>query len=386
MTKGRNITILGAVTATLLASTIVYGQSPAPVLTTSQSAIPYAPGQLDQMLAPIALYPDEMLGAILTAATYPLEIVQADRWLQDTSNRALKGDQLTAALENQPWDASVKSLVPFPPVLKMLDDNLQWTEKVGDAFLADQASVMDSVQRLRRQAQTEGRLKSNPQEAISTVDQDIVIEPASSASVYIPCYNSVVVYDPWPWPEYPPVFFPDYVCAGPWITFGIGYPFGPYWGWDRWDWHNHRLHVDVPRFNSINRGRPPITSDVWQHNALDRHGVPYRDPASRAKYQPNQSQAPDARREIRGYSPRAPNITGLSEQSRPVPLFEAPARSPDVRAQSARGSMSRSSPPAGGLGGARSGGLGGVSAGGHGPAAGGGGRVPSGSSKGGRQE
>ncbi|MFP3564434.1 DUF3300 domain-containing protein [Paraburkholderia sp. SIMBA_030] len=141
--------------ARVVAASGVYGESevqPAP-----QAAAPLTAEQLDQMLAPIALYPDPLVAQILMAATYPLEVVEADRWVQQPGNAALQGGQLTGALEQQPWEPSVKSLVPFPQVLKMLDDNLEWTERIGDAFLASQPAVMDSIQRLRQRAQAAPR-------------------------------------------------------------------------------------------------------------------------------------------------------------------------------------------------------------------------------------
>jgi len=147
-----------------------------------QAAPVYSEEQLDQMLAPIALYPDPLVAQILMAATYPLEVVEAERWLQDTQNAGLRGDQLAAALEQQPWDPSVKSLVPFPQIIRMMDQNLQWTEQLGDAFLAEQPQIMDSIQKLREQALAAGTLQSTPQQIVSTQDQTILIEPANPAN------------------------------------------------------------------------------------------------------------------------------------------------------------------------------------------------------------
>ena len=144
-----------------------------------QTAPPSAQ-QLNQLVAPIALYPDELVAQVLTAATYPAEIVEADRWLQDPANAALRGDELSAALDAQPWDPSVKSLVPFPQVLHMMDSNLSWTEQLGDAFLAQQDQVMDSVQRLRQRAQTAGGLQSNAQQVVDDQDGAVTIEPTTA--------------------------------------------------------------------------------------------------------------------------------------------------------------------------------------------------------------
>src|SRR5215469_1962336 len=126
----------------------------------------FTPEELNQLLAPIALYPDELIVQILTAATYPLEIVMAARWVADPKNAALKGDALVKALEGQTWDASVKSLVPFPSVLKIMSDKLDWTQKLGDAFLSQEADCLASVQSLRRKAAA-GTLKSTPQQNVT---------------------------------------------------------------------------------------------------------------------------------------------------------------------------------------------------------------------------
>ena len=148
--------IAGAFVAVILGASGALGEDPAPAMS-DQAVAQFTPEQLDQMLAPIALYPDPLLAQILMAATYPLEVVVADRWVQDRKNAALKGDRLTEALEQQPWDPSVKSLVPFPQILRMMDRNLEWTERLGDVFLANQAGVMDSVQRLRQRAEAAGK-------------------------------------------------------------------------------------------------------------------------------------------------------------------------------------------------------------------------------------
>ena len=132
--------------------------------------------RLGQMLAPIALYPDDLLADILMAATYPLDVVEAARWLQDPQNVALKGDQLFAALQQKAWDPSVKSLAPFPRILRILDANLEWTEQLGEAYLADPAALMDAVQRLRRRAQSAGRLVTTPQEIVRTEQEPTRIE------------------------------------------------------------------------------------------------------------------------------------------------------------------------------------------------------------------
>ncbi len=286
MRRGLLAALVGILAIMSLGSPAMAQNPPPPP---AQAAAPLTPAQLDQLTAPIALYPDDLLGQILIAATYPLEIVQADRWVKDPANAALKGDQLTAALVPLPWDPSVKSLAAFPQVLKMMDGNLTWTEQLGDAFLAAQPAVMDSVQRLRQQAEAAGKLQSTPQMAVSTVGGACVIAPPDPTSVYVPVYNPNDVYGAWAYPDYPPDYFPGYfpgVEIGPlgfgWFDVGI---VGALWGWDSWDWGGHRINIDGGRFNAMNRDRPAISSGAWQHDPSHRGGVPYRDAAVRARFQ-----------------------------------------------------------------------------------------------------
>ncbi|MFZ2091714.1 MAG: DUF3300 domain-containing protein, partial [Pseudolabrys sp.] len=152
--------------------------------------------ELDQLVAPIALYPDALLAEVFMASTYPLEVVQADRWATD--NKALKGDQLKAAVDKQGWDDSVKSLVATPSVLTMMSTKLDWTQKLGDAILAQQPDVMDAVQRLRTKAQANNKLTSTKEQKVSVTQQEnkqvIVIEPTAPDTVYVPYYDPAVVY------------------------------------------------------------------------------------------------------------------------------------------------------------------------------------------------
>jgi hypothetical protein len=331
--------------------------------------------QLDQMLAPIALYPDPLLAQIMMAATYPLEVVLAQRWLQNPDNAQLKGEQLTAALEQQTWDPNVKSLVPFPQIVAMMDSNLSWTEELGDAFLNDQGAVMDSVQRLRQKAQRAGKLESNQQENVSLQGPEIAIEPANPETVYVPVYDPSVIYGPWPYPDYPPYYFNgffDGVAIG-----GLGFGWygvaidAPLWGWGRWDWGHHRIHIDGDRFNRINPHRPPVGSGPWQHDPGHRGGVPYRDPGTRGRFH-SENVVPGARNVYRGYPTSSPQSRAPQSrapqfsrpvQPRPQPSFESFGRGSDVRMQSERGQSSRQTMPMGG-GGRGSGGPGG-GGGGH---------------------
>jgi len=161
------------------------------------SALTLRAEQLDQLLAPIALYPDALFAQILMATTYPLEIVKADRWLQDPSHANLRGDQLAEAIEAETWDPSVKSLVPFPQILRIMSQELDWTEQLGNAVVVQQPDVMDAVQRLRHEAAAAGTLWSNAQQRVTTERQGIVIEPANPEFVYPPTYNPAGVYGPW---------------------------------------------------------------------------------------------------------------------------------------------------------------------------------------------
>jgi hypothetical protein len=164
--------------------------------------------QINALLAPIALYPDELLTQILMASAYPLQVVQAARWLDTPANKSLSGDALTAALVKVDWDPSVKSLVPFPQVLAMMNSQLDWMQQLEYAITVQQNAVMDSIQRLRRQAQAAGQLQTTAQQVVQTEGDAVVISPAKPDVVYVPTYSSTVVYGAWPYPSYPPVYLP----------------------------------------------------------------------------------------------------------------------------------------------------------------------------------
>lgn len=222
----------------------------------------YTYEQLDQMLAPIALYPDTLLTQILIAAGFPQEVTEAQQWLQNPYNASLRGEQLVAALYPLPWDPSVKSLVPFPQVVAMLAGNPDWMQSLGYAFVNQQGDVMAEIQGLRQQARAAGKLQSSPQ--ITVVDQGpaIVIQPANPALVYVPVYNPAVVYGGWPYPAYPPVYFPPPVgFAGVGIGVGIGFGIGigvvaPLWGWATPAWGGGNVvinNVQINNFTDVRR-------------------------------------------------------------------------------------------------------------------------------------
>ncbi|HTT82790.1 MAG TPA: DUF3300 domain-containing protein [Rhizomicrobium sp.] len=328
--------------------------------------VAYSEGQLDQLTSPIALYPDPLVSEILMASTYPLEVVEADRWVENPDNAALQGDQLTAALGAQSWDPSVKSLVPYPPVLRMLDDNLEWTEALGDAFIADQAGVMDSIQRLRAKAQSDGYLSSTPQQTVTAEDQDIVIEPVNADYFYLPVCDPASVYGVWPYPDYPPYYFTGYYPDLTVGAFGCGWwegpIFAPYWGWNRWDWRNHRIVIDRGRFTALNGNRPPPgNNNSWHYDPAHRHDVPHTTPALQRRFggttppdiersdrgyaSPDIQHSdrgftsPDIERSDRGFAP--PSMTGQARAFPPV--FESFDRGSDVGADAMRGFSSRMS-------------------------------------------
>jgi len=253
------------------------------------------PEELDQVLAAIALYPDPLISQILMASTYPLEIVQADRWAKQ--NASLKGDALTKALESQDWDPSVKSLVNFPQVLTMMSEKLDWTQKLGDAFLADETKVLNTIQSLRAKAQAAGNLKTTKEQTVIVEEKVIKIEPANPQVIYVPTYNPTVVYGAWPYPAYPPYYYypPGYVAGSAfWFAAGVG--LGAAWGyaWGNANWNGGHVHNNYNQNININRNidrnryasqRPAGgQGDRWQHNPDHRKGVSYRDQGTAQKF------------------------------------------------------------------------------------------------------
>lgn len=242
-------------------------------------------GQLDQLLAPVALYPDALLSQVLMASTYPADVASAAQWSK--ANQSLSGDAATKAVASEPWDPSVQSLVAFPSVMDMMGRQPQWVQSVGDAFLAQPDDVMDSVQRLRVQAQKAGTLKTTEQQKVVTQQSGgttiVQIEPANPQVVYVPTYNPTVVYGAWPYPAYPPAYYPPppgsvfatSLVAG--IGFGLGVAaVNSMWG--GFNWGSHDVNINVNRYNNINVNNrlDANRSNVnWQHNPANRGNVPY---------------------------------------------------------------------------------------------------------------
>ena len=254
--------------------------------------------ELDQMVAPIALYPDSLLTQILMASTYPLEVVQADRWAKQ--NKDMKGDALAKALEKQPWDPSVKSLVNFPQVLQMMSEKLDLTQKLGDAFLGQQKDVMATVQKLRAKAQAAGNLKTTKEQVVKVEKEVIIIESPSPTVIYVPAYNPTVVYGAWAYPAYPPYpYYPPGYGAG--AAFVTGVAVGAAWGyaWGHSDWHGGDVNVNYNQNtninNNINREKYKQQAQAkgqggqagqgkWQHDSSHRGGASYRDQGTAQKY------------------------------------------------------------------------------------------------------
>ena len=253
--------------------------------------------ELDQLLAPIALYSDDLLSSVLMASTYPLEVVQAARWVKVPANAKLKGDALAKALEDQDWDPSIKSLTQFPEVLEMMSDQLEWTEKLGDAVLAQEPDVMDQIQYLRDKADEAGNLKSNEQQTVSKKSSDgkeyIYIEPASPEVVYVPVYEPVV-YGSWWYPSYPPYYWGAPV-GGAFVSgvfWGAGVAVASsIWGWGNVNWGRGNININVNKYNRINVNRTKITSNRWQHNSYHRRGVKYNNNNVRKRYSKNDIRA-----------------------------------------------------------------------------------------------
>jgi hypothetical protein len=361
--------------------------------------------ELDQMLAPIALYPDDLLTQILMASTYPLEIIQAARWANQ--NKDLKGDVLTEALEKEDWDPSVKSLVNFPDVLSKMNENLEWTQKLGDAFLSQQKQVLDTIQMLRKKAQEAGNLKDSPQQRVVVEKETIIIQPAQPETIYVPSYDPGVVYGRWWWPLFPPFppFFPlpphPVLYGG--LAFGAGVARGAAWGyaWGHANWGGGDVDINVNRNTNINNNinRDKYKNDMknkglgeggqgkWQHDADHRKGTPYRDQTTAQKFnRGTTSDAAKSRESFRGHADQGrqdlsrgggdrASQPGVSDRGGRDSAFGGSQRGSETRQQSDRGRSSRESASSRGGSGSRGGssGGGGRSGGGGGRSGGGGG-------------
>ena len=291
--------------ALLLPVSVTFAQQPAgspPISTAPQQAAPLlTPDQLNNLVAPVALYPDPLLGQVLAASTYPLEIAEAGQWLQKNGN--LSGGQLIDAAKQQNWDPSVQALVAFPDALRLLSNDIRWTTDLGNAFLAQQSDVMSAVQGMRARAQANGRLATTPQQVVTTDTQGsqsaIEIQPADPQVIYVPVYNPAYVWGPPARGAYPDLWYPD--------GFGFGFGFGPgifvgsffpgWGGWGDWGWgcgwFGNGLFVNAGFFNRYGfhggfgggfAGRGFGGRGAWAHDPGHRMGVPYPNRAVASRF------------------------------------------------------------------------------------------------------
>jgi Protein of unknown function (DUF3300) len=275
--------------------------------TQTQNQASFSEAQIEQLVAPIALYPDPLLTQILMASTYPLEVIEAARWSRD--NPALKGQALQDAMHTESWDPSVKALTAVPQTLEMMNDKLDWTQQLGDAFLAQQQDVLDAVQKLRAEARASGNLQSTPQQvvttepapagvAVSSGQPPIVIEPVNPDVYYVPVYNPSVVYGAWDYPAYPPFYWspPGFVASNV-VSFAAGVAVGAAI-WGGCDWWNHNVIINVNRYNLFNHSNINIANNTWIHNTAHRHDVPYPNASVAQRFgRANEAAARDAFRD-----------------------------------------------------------------------------------------
>ena len=355
--------------------------------------------EIEQLVAPIALYPDALVSQILMASTYPLELVQADRWAK--AHTTLQGEALTQALEAQHWDPSVKSLVNFPQVLAMMSEKLDVTQRLGDAFLAQQKDVLEAIQWLRAKAQGQGTLKTTPEQTVR-VEQPpgqnavVRIESASPQVVYVPTYDPAVVYGAWPYPAYPPyTYYPYGYVATAALAFTAGVALSAAWGyaWGGCNWHGGDIDIDTNRNTNFNRNinreqyrgrmeaRGQSGRGTWQHDPSHRRGVSYRDQGTAQRFNRGgdaqtaasreafRGRAETGRQELgRGGTERIGDRGGVGDRSgigdrggvgdrggiggqasgfggtsrgREAGAFQGVGRGSDVRGASERGAMSR---------------------------------------------
>ena len=292
--------------AALVASPIARAQAPATasVAPAPSPSAAFKKEELEQLVAPIALYPDPLVAQILMASTYPLEVLLAARWSK--ANPGVKGQALEDAMQKETWDPSVKSLTAFPQVLAMMNDKLDWMQKLGDAFLAQQKDVLDSVQRLRTKADQAGNLKTTKEQTVSKEQERgttiIKIEPADPQTLYVPVYDPTVVYGPWPYPAYPPYYYYPYYPYGwypgaPWVGFAAGIIIGAAL-WGGCNWGGGGVYINHHNYNNFNRTN--IGGDSgWRHNVDHRKGVGYRDQATRDRFG-GQRAGVDSRDQFRG--------------------------------------------------------------------------------------
>jgi hypothetical protein len=273
--------------------------------------------ELEQLVAPIALYPDPLLAQVLMASTYPLEVGSAASWRKANPN--LEGKALEKALEQQPWDPSIKSLIALPDVLNMMNEKLDMTQKLGDAFLSQQKDVLGAIQALRTRAHGQGNLKSSQEQTIQKTVKNgisiITINPTDSEIIYVPIYDPNFVYGTWPHDGFPPYYYypKSYVPGTALLSFDIGTPVG-HALWGDCNWHDDTLNIDVTRYNKFNN--TSVNDINWQHNLDHRRGVPYRNNQLQQKYAGYQLQGIQSRKAFRGFQQTMPVAKASSKEVR----------------------------------------------------------------------
>ncbi|MCW8928623.1 MAG: DUF3300 domain-containing protein [Gammaproteobacteria bacterium] len=296
---------------------------PLQVFSAADSKASFSQAELDQMVAPIALYPDSLLSQILMASTYPANVSEAVTWSKN--NPKQQGDEAVKAVQEKSWDPSVMSLVAFPQVLEMMGKEPDWVQNLGDAFLASPDDVMNTVQSLRRKAKEEGNLETTKEQKIvieQASPEIIIIEPADPKVVYVPVYNPTVVYGVWWWPAYTPYYYyPPRYGFGSAVVAGIGFGVGvaitnSLWG--GCNWRRGDVDINVNRYNNINVNNNRINASNkttnWTHNNNNRR-TPYRDPASQKKYNKQLGDA-DKRKDYRGRDNRRDTQNALGNTTR----------------------------------------------------------------------
>jgi hypothetical protein len=331
----------------------VWGQNPEPVAPSPEQTL--TAEQLGDLVAPIALYPDPLLGQILVACTYPLEVVEAGQWLQ--KNPGLTGTALTEAAQQQNWDPSVQAMVVFPDVVKLLTADVTWTTNLGNAFLSQQSDVMASIQTMRQRAQQNGKLASSADETVTNTDQDgqpaIDIEPANPDMMYVPEYDPAWIWGPALYYPYPAWYWPGPSIVVGGLGFGfypginVGFFFGGGWGgWGAWGWHPawgargivvnntfiHRYNLNTSGLGSL-RG-----TSAWAHNPVHRQGVPYSSAALNGQYRQDVSR----NLAVRPGSGEFERQTAEHMGSRNIPASAPPARNGSAFSGAENGREARS--------------------------------------------
>lgn len=264
----------------LLVAILLFASSYPSAAQSKQATNDFSQAELDQMLAPIALYPDSVLTHVLIAATYPLEVVQAARWL--AQNPGLSGEAALDAISGRDWDPSVQALVAFPHIIKRLNEDLIWTQQLGEAFISNEVALLASIQRLRQRAYAQGSLKKMEHVVVEREREVIIIEPARREVVYVPYYDTRVVYGNWWWPSYPPVYWYEPAGYRSHVTFywGSGFTIRPSFYFSVFDWHRHHVVVHHHYYHKPPRYYPRRQhfhhAPRWQHDHYHRRGVHYQ--------------------------------------------------------------------------------------------------------------